>query len=161
MSVPSAWRYRVLRRLGRSVTRIAAALTLGEMPSFVSTSAIVVDGQSLLVVVDAIRNEAVLPGGHLKWDEDPQEAVIREVREETGYTIEPGDLIGVFAGKERAGERGIVRLVYEASVVGGALTSSGEGEARWLPLAEVAASETRDAWLVQMWKDHQRRAALP
>lgn len=151
MNSTAEWRYRFLRHLGRLVTRTAALLTFGQMPSFVSTSAIVTDGPLLLMVVDTIRGEPVLPGGHLKWDEQPADAAAREVREETGYLIEPEELVGVFSGEEYGGERGIVRLVYEGAIVGGALTSSGEGEAVWKPVDEIAASDTRDAWLVRWW----------
>ena len=71
------WQYRVSRRLGRLITTTAAVLTLGRMPPFVSTSAIVVEGDKLLVVIDPIRQEPVLPGGHLKWREGPEAALVR------------------------------------------------------------------------------------
>lgn len=149
----SGWRteqYRWARLLGRSTVRAAAALTLGRMPSFVSASAIVVRDGKLLVVIDPVRNEPVLPGGHLKWDEDPQDAVVREVREETGMTIQPTGIVGVFSGKRWAGERGIVRVIYRAEASAGDLRSSPEGEARWAPLVEVAASRIRDAAIVRI-----------
>jgi ADP-ribose pyrophosphatase YjhB (NUDIX family) len=111
----------------------------------------VVDGDHLLVVIDPIRREPVLPGGHLTWREKPQAAVVREVREETGMVIEPGSLVGVFAGEEWSGEPGIVRIIYEARVCGGVLTSSAEGEARWMPLDQVAQSATRDAPVIRIW----------
>jgi ADP-ribose pyrophosphatase YjhB (NUDIX family) len=121
------------------------------MPPFVSTSALVVDGERLLVVLDPVRGEPVLPGGHLKWREAPEGAVVREVREETGYEIRPRALVGVFAGEDWSGEPGIVRIVYQADIVGGSLRSSHEGEAKWISLRELTASSTRDAPLVQLW----------
>jgi ADP-ribose pyrophosphatase YjhB (NUDIX family) len=152
------WRYRLARGLGRFVTRAAAALTLGQMPPFTSTSAVVVRGEEVLVVVDSLRDEPVLPGGHLKWSERPHDALVREVREETGCIVEPGRLIGVFAGREWAGEEGVVRIVYEAELTGGALRSSGEGTATWMPVADLARSDTRDAPLMRIWQ--RERAAL-
>lgn len=119
------------------------------MPPFVSTSALVVDGLRILVVADPIRQEPILPGGHLKWKEEPKVALVREVKEETGYVIEPHELIDAFTGPEWAGEQGVVRLVYRATIVGGSLTSSPEGEASWMLLEELLASRTRDAALVQ------------
>jgi 8-oxo-dGTP diphosphatase len=121
------------------------------MPPFVSTSALVLDGDQLLVVIDPIRREPVLPGGHLKWREKPEAAVVREVREETGMLVELTRLVGVFAGEEWSGEPGIVRLIYEARACGGVLTSSAEGEARWLPFNDIARSATRDAPVLQAW----------
>lgn len=145
------WQYRLSRRLGRLTVRVAAALTLGRMPSFVSASAVVVIDGRVLVVIDPIRQEPVLPGGHLKWDEDPQAAVIREVREETGLTIRPLDLIGVFSGRAWAGEPGIVRVIYSAVPEEGELRSSAEGEAQWAPLNAVLDSETRDVPILRRY----------
>lgn len=161
MSDWRTWQYRLSRLLGRATVRLAAALTLGRMPSFVSASAVVIQDSQVLVVVDPIRNEPVLPGGHLKWDEDPCEAVVREVREETGLTVQPGNLIGVFAGMRWAGERGIVRVVYAAVVTSGSLRASPEGEACWLPLADALRLPTRDAPILRSYMELGSPAATP
>lgn len=153
MSGGSTWRYRVLRLLGRIVTRTAATITLFRMPPFVSASAIVVDSDRVLVVVDPIKKEAVLPGGHLAWREPPDEAVVREVREETGYLVQIGDLVAVLSGKEWAGEWGIVRVIFTATVIGGELRSSHEGEARWEDVSSVLNAEGRDASVLRLWLD--------
>lgn len=145
------WTYRGARALGRLVTTTAAVLTLGQMPPFVSASAIVIDGDRILSVLDPIRGEPVLPGGHLKWRETPLAAVVREVREETGYIIEPGRLVDVLAGPELAGESGIVRIIYEGMVRRGAILSSPEGEALWLPVESFVSRAARDAPVVRDW----------
>jgi ADP-ribose pyrophosphatase YjhB (NUDIX family) len=129
------------------------------MPPFVSASAVVVDGDRILSVLDPVLSEPTLPGGHLKWRETVVDALVREVREETGYLIEPRELLGVFSGEEWAGEPGIVRVIYEAAVVGGTLASSGEGEACWRPLRELARADTRDAPIIQRWLEE--RAVSP
>lgn len=145
-----------MRWLGRFVTTTAAVLTLGQMPPFVSASAIIIeDDGRILSVLDPIRGEPVLPGGHLKWRETPLAAVVREVREETGYTIQPGRLIAVAAGRELAGESGIVRIIYEAAIHGGTLLSSPEGEAIWLPLDAFASRAGRDAPVLRNWLREQ------
>ena len=154
-----AWRFRLARAVGRTVTHVTAALTLYRMPPFVSASAVVVQDDWILTVLDPIRGEPTLPGGHLTWRERISDAVMREVREETGYIVEPGALVGVYSGEECTGEPGIVRVVYSATVVGGALRSSSEGEARWRPLAEMAGAETRDSPIVRRWME--RRTASP
>lgn len=145
------WQFRASRFLGRAVTRIAALATLGRMPPFVSTSALVVDGERVLVVIDPIRGEPVLPGGHLRWRETPAAGMIREVREETGYAVQICRLVGVYAGEEWSREPGVVRLVYEVRVAGGALMSSPEGEAQWISVAEFVRSDSRDALIAQRW----------
>lgn len=37
----------------------------------------------------------IIPGGYVKWNETPQDAVKRELFEETGITVEPLDIVGV------------------------------------------------------------------
>lgn len=157
MSAFGEFQYRVSRWAGRVITRTAAALTLERMPPFVSTSALIMVNDRVLVVIDPIRREPVLPGGHLKWRESPEQAVVREVREETGFHVHPLHLLGVYAGEQFSGEPGIVRIVWKAELAGGALTSSAEGHATWLSAEDIAASETRDAFLVRAWVDERRR----
>jgi len=152
-------RYRAARSSGRLVTRIAAVLTLGRMPPFVSASAIVPRGEHILVVIDPILREPVLPGGHLRWAEPPSRAVVREVREETGIEIEPDGLLGVYAGKEWAGENGVVRVIFQGVLRGGDLRSSAEGEACWQPVEDLARSDTRDAPIIRIWLEKQNGAA--
>ena len=55
------------------------------------------DGK-ILVVRDRFRDRIVLtqPSGHVEKDEFVLEALVREVREETGYTVEPVELIGIY-----------------------------------------------------------------
>jgi ADP-ribose pyrophosphatase YjhB (NUDIX family) len=153
-------RYRLSRLAGRVAMRTAAALTLGRMPPFVSASVVVVDGDQVLAVIDPIRGEPILPGGHLKWREKPDVAAIRETREETGYVVEVLDLLAVLAGSEWAGEEGIVRVVYAAHVAAGALASSPEGEATWLSLSSLANSDTRDAPIVRLWQQRQATSVV-
>jgi ADP-ribose pyrophosphatase YjhB (NUDIX family) len=144
-------RFRLARLTGRFVTRTAALLTGGRMPPFVSASVVVVVRERVLVVHDPIRAEAVLPGGHLRWKELPTVGAMRETLEETGYSVECRALVGVYAGKQGAGELGIVRVVYAGEVVAGSLQSSAEGKAEWLPLQTYAASAARDAPIVRDW----------
>jgi ADP-ribose pyrophosphatase YjhB (NUDIX family) len=130
------------------------------MPPFVSASALIEREGRVLVVVDAIRREPVLPGGHLKWRETPQDALVREVWEETGYLIKPVDLLTVVAGKEWAGEPGVVRVVYTARIIGGALKSSAEGEACWDDVESLTTSSTRDGPILRLWRERDQAVSL-
>ncbi len=89
-----------------------------------------------------------LPGGGVEIDETVEQAAIREVREETGYDIELGPLLGVHSylipaeRRRRGGGRAMkaVRVLFEAYVVGGELAQEIDGstdEARWFDLDEV------------------------
>jgi 8-oxo-dGTP diphosphatase len=112
---------------------------------------IVRDGHVLL----ALWNEPAvptwtLPGGGVDLDESTEEGAVREVREETGYDVSLGAVLGVDTvvltpdqRSERVGDRAQknVRVVYAATITGGDLTAEVGGstdEARWFPLADVA-----------------------
>lgn len=80
---------------------------------------------------------AVFPGGHIEEHESLQEAVIREVYEETGLMIKDPTLLGVKHFHTR--DDGIRYLVflYKASDFSGELVSSEEGEVRWVSRMEL------------------------
>jgi 8-oxo-dGTP diphosphatase len=89
-----------------------------------------------------------LPGGGVELHETAEEGAVREAKEETGYDVVLGRLLGVDTFVVPPEERFVdtdrwqkaVRVVFEARVVGGALTRELDGttdEARWIPLADV------------------------
>lgn len=55
---------------------------------FVITSVIVHKG-AVLLVHHPRYGKWLFPGGHIELDEDPEEALFREIKEETGLTVEP------------------------------------------------------------------------
>ena len=72
------------------------------------------------------------PGGHVEPGESFVESVIREVREETGLTIENPTLCGTKQFQTRKGERYVV-FFYKANRFSGQLQSSDEGKVFWIP----------------------------
>lgn len=64
-----------------------------------------------------------LPGGGIDFGEDPKNAVVREVFEETGLEVELGQLAFVDSIVDYTGESDFhgIRIAYFASVVGGEL----------------------------------------
>ena len=72
------------------------------------------------------------PGGHVEPGESFVDSVIREVREETGLTIENPILCGTKQFQTEKGERYVV-LFYKTHRFSGTLRSSAEGEVFWIP----------------------------
>ena len=81
------------------------------------------------------------PGGHVEQGEFVTPSVVREIRAETGLTIENPKLCGIKEfHKEQDGKRFIVFL-YVASRFSGELRSSAEGDVFWYPLSELKRSK--------------------
>ena len=94
-----------------------------------------------------------LPGGGIESGEDPRDAVVREVLEETGLEARVGKLLGVDSrvmvreevpeGTEP--ELHTIRIVYRATVKDGPLRNEVGGssdEARWVPIREIRSLRT-------------------
>jgi ADP-ribose pyrophosphatase YjhB (NUDIX family) len=88
-----------------------------------------------------------LPGGGLDFGEDPLDGVIREVAEETGLAVEPGELLGVRSAMLEPAETitghriHAVGILYRGRITGGELRNEADGSsdlARWVPADEVA-----------------------
>ena len=71
------------------------------------------------------------PGGHVEPGESFVESVIREVREETGLTVENPILCGTKQFQTSKGERYVV-FFYKTNRFSGKLRSSDEGKVFWI-----------------------------
>ena len=88
-----------------------------------------------------------MPGGGVELAETVEEAVLRELREETGYEVRVDRLLGIHSHvvpphERTSGSRPLksVRIVFAATIIGGELTREVNGttdEARWFDLTDV------------------------
>jgi ADP-ribose pyrophosphatase YjhB (NUDIX family) len=82
---------------------------------------IVEQGRLLLVkrVANPFKGYWDIPGGFLEAGEHPQAGAIREIHEETGLLIQPGELLGIFM--DVYGETGepTLNIFYLAAIIGG------------------------------------------
>jgi 8-oxo-dGTP diphosphatase len=107
------------------------------------------DGAVLLTRVSAKGpggGQWTLPGGGLRFGEEPEAGVTREVREETGYDVTLGALVGIRSdvlepGQTISGHRvQTVGIVYRGTIVAGELLETFEGStdaAAWIPLQDL------------------------
>lgn len=66
-----------------------------------------------------------LPAGYVEVDESPEQAIVREVREEVGLQVRIADLAGVYFFDDDSRGNGIL-IVYRCVIVGGKLAESSE-----------------------------------
>lgn len=97
------------------------------------------------------RSGWTMPGGGLEAGEDPEDAVRREVREETGYRSRVDGLLGIHSqvipaahrlAPDADGPLQTLRIVYRATIVGGALRNEVSGStdrASWFTLDDVSS----------------------
>jgi ADP-ribose pyrophosphatase YjhB (NUDIX family) len=90
------------------------------------------DGDRLLLILNSDDGCWSVPGGCIEPDESPEEAVRREVLEETGLEIDPIRLLGVYGGPRfrvrypNGDESSYVTAAFRCVVTGGSLKADGE-----------------------------------
>ena len=84
------------------------------------------------------RSYSYLPGGHIEFGETGREALVREMKEETGLDATAGDLLGVV--ESSVVQKGEINLIYAMEV-----KVKGEGE-QW----NVSSCED---WICFDWVD--------
>jgi len=109
----------------------------------IAVGAVVVDKGRVLLVRrghEPLKGRWSLPGGLLEVGEALADGLVREVREETGLTVEPVELIELLDRIHREGERVRYHYViadYLCRVVRGELTAASDADAaRWVERTE-------------------------
>jgi len=101
----------------------------------VSVAGVIVDEQNRVLLIrrrDNLHWEP--PGGVLEVNESIYDGLLREIREETGLTVEPAALTGVYKNMNH----GIIALVFRCRTVSGSLSTNSEvTDFRWATLADV------------------------
>jgi ADP-ribose pyrophosphatase YjhB (NUDIX family) len=115
----------------------------------VGVGAVVLDGTRVLLVKRGqapLKGHWSLPGGAVETGETLEQAVTREVLEETGVTIEVGPIVEVLDRISRDAEGRVehhyVLVDFVARPTGGSLQGASDADdAAWVALADLARYE--------------------
>ncbi len=132
----------------------------------VAAYGLIVEGEQILLCrisdqLPRLAGQWTLPGGGLEFREDPVDAMLRDVREETGLVVRAAGLAGVDARAVDA-EHALyhaIRIMYHAEPIGGELTYEVAGTTdccQWWHRSELADLTTVDlveAGAAHLWSD--------
>jgi 8-oxo-dGTP diphosphatase len=119
----------------------------------IGVGAVIIDGGRVLLVrrdTEPLRGEWSVPGGMLELGEKLRDGVRREVLEETGLIVEPGELLDVFDSIFTDGEG---RTQYHYVLVdylcrpisGEARAGTDVNEVRWISENDLPGMRLRDS----------------
>jgi len=117
----------------------------------IGVGAVIIDSDRVLLVrrdTEPLRGEWSVPGGMLELGEKLRDGVCREAEEETGLTIEPGEVLDVFDSifTDTLGrtQYHYVLIDYLCRVVAGdARAASDVSDVRWVTAEALPAMELR------------------
>jgi len=121
--------------------RILIGMTAGYENPSLTVDGILVSPQGILLIRrknQPYAGQFALPGGFVNVGERVEEAVRREMQEETGLITEIIRLSGVYSDPDRDPRGHTVSLVYVLKKIGGKLIAGDDAsEARFFPIDEL------------------------
>ena len=103
-------------------------------PSLAVDGVIIKDNQILLIKRknDPYKDSWAMPGGFVEYGERTEDAVLREVKEETGLEAKISQLVGVYSDPKRDPRKHVVSITYLLKDVSGTEKGGDDAkEAKW------------------------------
>ena len=90
-------------------------------PKLTGDGVILENGEILLIKRkgEPFKGKWALPGGFVEYNEKVEDAVIREIREETGVNAEIKELVGVYSDPKRDPRGHTVSIVFLLDIISG------------------------------------------
>lgn len=107
------------------------------------TVAAVIESQGKFLMVEEYTSDGVAynqPAGHLDPSETIEQAVIREVKEETGLNFEPENLVGIYTLNPASNGNYYQRFCFTGSINGSLETQPQDPDiiaAHWMSIEEI------------------------
>ena len=106
-----------------------------------TVDAIIQNSSSILLVKrskDPYKNQFALPGGFVNEGEIIEEAIKREVYEETSLEVHPIDILGVYSDPKRDPRGHMMTVVFIVLIIRGNPSAGDDAkEISWIPIEKI------------------------
>ncbi|UCH90294.1 MAG: NUDIX hydrolase [Thermoplasmata archaeon] len=112
----------------------------GPRPAITVDGVIIKDRKILLIQRknEPFKGSYALPGGFVDYKEPVEDAVVREVEEETGLQTKIKRMIGVYSAPDRDPRGHTISVVYEMAIKGGKVKAGSDAKSlKWFKLNEL------------------------
>ncbi len=99
-------------------------------PKLTTDGAIIKDGKILLIrrKNEPFKGKWALPGGFVEYGEKVEDAVIREVKEETGLLTKIKGIFGIYSDPDRDPRGHTVTIVFLLDIIAGKLNAEDDAD---------------------------------
>jgi NADH pyrophosphatase NudC (nudix superfamily) len=134
----------------------------------VTVAAVVERNDRFLIVEEIVAGRRVFnqPAGHVEPYESLEEAVVREVLEESGYRFHPSEVLGTYLWRDPTTSRRFLRVAFTGTVLDpgvGVELDEGIVQVHWLTYRELLDREprARTPMVLRSIEDYVRGMAYP
>ena len=103
-----------------------------------SIDAIIENGEKIVLIrrgIEPFKGEYSFPGGFVDWGESVEDAVVREVKEETSIDVQPIAILGVYSEMGRDPRGSTMSVAFVCKFVGGDLKAGDDAkDPEWVPI---------------------------